>query len=132
MTGYRSKYFRHDCGKCCYVQALPLWDDIIECFPRKIRPTDIDGMVEINGKVLILEEKSAGKSLEEGQRRALKALWKTNGVTLIVFRPVANSDAYIEAMILANDLPKQGYQKVARAWLLDWIREWAEAAERGV
>src|SRR5690625_3231713 len=72
MTGYRSKFFRHDCRtRGCYVSLLPSWDDIIEALPRKIRPTDIDGMIECNGHFLFIEEKSAGKSLEHGQRVAM-------------------------------------------------------------
>jgi hypothetical protein len=128
VTGYRSSYFRHDCaGEAgCYVRTLPSWDDLIECFPRGIRPTDVDGMVEINGHVLFLEQKQAGAHLQEGQRRAFLSLAEHDGVTVVVFRPGRRSE--LEVLIL-DGTPPVGYQPVDRAWLTDWLRGWAQAAD---
>lgn len=129
MTGYRCKHFRYDCQqRGCYIDLLPSWDDLIEVFPRHIRPTDVDGMVEINGHILILEEKTQGKPLDNGQRRALKALTERPHTTVVVFRPGSVSD--LEVLILANGATPEGYQRVSRDWFRGWLRAWARAADQ--
>lgn len=127
MTGYRSSFFRHDCSKRgCYVDQLPSWNDLIEAFPRGIRPTDVDGMVEINGHVLFMEEKSEGKSLEPGQKYALDALASRPGITVLCMRPHLDG---MEVLILGMGEPK-GWQHVTRQQLIDWLRWWATRADR--
>lgn len=126
MTGYRSKFFRHNCDdrQACYVESLPLWDDLIECFPRNIRPTDIDGMVEINNHFLFLEEKSAGKHIEEGQRRALQNLAARQDVTVILFRPGAKSD--LEVLMFPEP---NGWEPRSRDEFKTWLRDWAASVD---
>lgn len=129
MTGYRSKFFRHDClCQGCYVQKLPSWDDLIEAFPRSIRPTDIDGMVEINGHILVLEEKCFGKGPDEGQRRALKVLAEGPKTTVVFFRPaVEGQDDPLEVLVYPNP---QGWRQVTRAQFKHWLNAWTVRAER--
>ena len=89
MTGYRSTFFRHECRvRGCYVEQLPSWDHYIRAFPRNIRPTDVDGLVEVNGHILVLEEKCVGKGPDEGQRRALQRLASLPNVRVVFFRPI--------------------------------------------
>jgi hypothetical protein len=82
MTGFRHKSFRYDCGQSqnCYIQSLPSWDFLDGVFPRGIIPTDIDGMVEVNGHLLFLEEKRAGAGPKTGQLSAFRALSRLPGV----------------------------------------------------
>lgn len=129
MTGYRSEFFRYHCSdRGCYYDTLPDWGDLIECFPRRIRPTDIDGMVEINGRFLFLEQKQAGAGPDEGQRRALIALSALPSVTVAFFRatPVAE---HLQVLIFPEP---QGWQEVTRDWFKGWLREWAAAAEEAL
>lgn len=127
MTGYRSKFFRHSCsGAGCYIAGLPCWDDLIECFPRKIRPTDVDGFVEINGRFLFLEEKQEGVGPEEGQRRALKLLANLPGVTVAFFRPGRASD--FEVLVL-DGTEAQGWRPCSQAQWFAWLRRWVRDAE---
>lgn len=62
---------RHKCGPgSCYKELyLPDWGILDGCFPRDIKPSDIDGVVEINGHLLFLEWKKPPASLTTGQRR---------------------------------------------------------------
>jgi len=126
VTGYRSRHFRYDCERRgCYVQSLPSWDDLIdECFPRGIRPTDVDGLVEINGHILVLEEKGEGVFLEEGQRKALASLATREDVTVIYMRPKGNQLGVLE---LGSG---KDWQYVTRAQFKDWLRWWCSNAER--
>lgn len=127
MTGYRSTFFRHKCASSgCYVDSLPCWDDLIECFPRKIRPTDVDGFVEINGNFLFLEEKQKGAGPDEGQRRAMKLLASLPGVTVAFFRPGNASD--FEVLIFDGTQP-QGWRPCTKGQWFAWLRRWAHRAD---
>lgn len=100
VTGYRSKFFRHNCDDSgCFFQSLPSWDEFIEQFPRGIRPTDVDGLVEINDSFLFLEQKGAGVPMPQGQFHAFKRLASRPRVTVVIFRPAAHDDFY-EVMVL--------------------------------
>lgn len=130
MTGYRSRHFRYSCAKGCYIEQLPDWDDLIPCFPRKIRPTDIDGMVEINNRFLFLEEKRAGVGPDDGQRLALRRLSQRDGFTTMLFRPKLAAPSILQCMVFNQHEPA-GWVDRSREWLQDWLRVWADAADNG-
>lgn len=127
MTGYRSSFFRHSCEqRGCYIDGLPCWDDLIEAMPRSIRPTDVDGFIEINGQFLFLEEKGAGKHLEEGQRKALRALTTWPGHTVLCFRPKTGGD---HEFLVFKDGEGSGWRECSRSQLKAWIRNWCVRAD---
>lgn len=127
MTGYRSSFFRHECTqKGCYIEQLPNWDDYIECFPRRIRPTDIDGMVEINSNFLFLEEKTSGKGPDEGQRLAFQRLSLLPNVTTVFFRPGGNSE--LEVLTYSDQRP-QGWQPMTNEEFKARLTRWAMRAD---
>lgn len=127
MTGYRSTFFRHKCASAgCYIDGLPCWDELIEAFPRKIRPTDVDGFVEINGRFLFLEEKSRGVGPDEGQRRALLRLASLPGVTVAFFRPGQADDLEV---LLFDGTEAQGWRPCTRSQFHAWLRRWAHQAD---
>jgi hypothetical protein len=130
LTGYRSEHFRWNCRvKGCYYEQLPDWDDLIACFPRSIRPTDVDGMVEINGNTLFMEEKGPSVGLHEGQRRALLSLSRRPGITTLFFRPLAREVSDLECLVLGQG-PPAGWQMRSRDELKQWLRDWSEQADR--
>ena len=60
-----------------------------DCFPGKIRLTDIDGCVEINGRILWLEFKGPGSHLPSGQKIMFDRLLLLNEVVgQRVFTPI--------------------------------------------
>uniref|UniRef100_A0A6M3II69 Putative single-stranded DNA-binding protein n=1 Tax=viral metagenome TaxID=1070528 RepID=A0A6M3II69_9ZZZZ len=68
-----------------FIASLPDWAILNGCFgDTKIRPTDIDGMVERNGKCLFLEHKGRRASLSKAQARAFRSLAE-QGNTVITF-----------------------------------------------
>lgn len=130
MTGYASKFFRHSCPDSgCYYEALPNWDDLIAAFPRKIRPTDIDGMVEMNGHFLFLEEKRLGCGPDAGQLRAFKALAQQPRTTVAFFRPAIWGG--LEVLTWEDGEPS-GWQVRDRVWFTDWLHTWAVRADAAV
>lgn len=125
MSGYKSSFFRGQAG------PETSWDDLITCFPRSIRPTDIDGMVEIDGRFLFLEEK--GKNVgftNRGQRLAFMRLSGLPGVTVVCFREGHLSD--LEVLVFRNgragaflgDEP-QGFEPCSRDQFKQWLSDWA-------
>lgn len=61
------------------------WEFLNDCFPRNIKPTDIDGFVEINSQALILEHKQKDQKIEWTQELAFKNIIKKNEIRVIVF-----------------------------------------------
>lgn len=70
-----------------YARRLWDWTGLNECFDRGIRVGDVDGLVEVSGKFLLLEGKSLeSRGVPEGQRIMFEALAKLPEFTIIVFR----------------------------------------------
>lgn len=88
MASFANGYnpMRWDCEKNgCYNQKLrPKIELFSDCFPGKINFGDVDGIVEINGKALMLEWKSNGAELGIGQRIMYERLTKTGMITVLV------------------------------------------------
>lgn len=67
-----------------FTEAMPAgfdglfdWDFLLPAFSgTKIAPTDIDGVVERHGKILLFETKAPGIEIKKGQEILLEALLK--------------------------------------------------------
>ncbi|GJQ59764.1 MAG: hypothetical protein D8M57_13130 [Candidatus Scalindua sp. AMX11] len=82
---------RHNCEtQGCYIkEQTPDWGFTDSAFSGKIRIGDIDGAVEANGCLLLLEWKSVGAPLTKGQEIMYSRITKNSNI--IVF--VINGDA---------------------------------------
>ena len=56
------------------AESLWDWEFLNECWGGRIRPTDVDGVVERNGYFLFLEGKPAGGEITKGQEILFKKL----------------------------------------------------------
>lgn len=56
-------------GKCYVKEHMPDWSVLNGCFPPDVRPTDVDGAVELRGHVLFIEWKGIDAPLKRGQQR---------------------------------------------------------------
>lgn len=67
---------RWECGeRGCFRKAMcPKLGAFDVCFPGRIGMTDVDGFVEVGGRFLLIEWKSAGGALGTGQRIAFERL----------------------------------------------------------
>jgi hypothetical protein len=121
MTGYKSSDLRYECVRDgCFIDTLPNWDWMKGCFPRGIMPTDVDGMVEINGHTLFIEQKRSGASLDGGQRLAFRRLTEDPRITVLFLRATESAEHY-ECLIYDVDEPA-GWQR----WSVDFIRAWLQ------
>lgn len=128
---YRSDDLRHDdcMHKGCKLKRDPDLEWIRKCFPRSIMPSDVDGMVEINGQFLFIEHKGPGDSFEgsEGQRRALKRLGQQPNVTVLVLRE--RTDGGFDQLVFEPGQESEGFQVRTRAQVVAWIQDWAFLAD---
>lgn len=129
VTGFRHSTFRHRCPENgCYIDQLPSWDYFDGCFPRSIIPTDIDGMVEINGNFLFLEEKRAGACPPQGQLTALRRLSKLDRVHVAMLRPGTVSEMQL---LVLRDGCGSGWTDVTREEIRWFLAQWGDAADTG-
>jgi hypothetical protein len=97
--------------------------------PRGIRPTDIDGMVEVGGQFLFLEQKGPRAVMPNGQRRALAALGNQPNTTVLVFRPSGPSGQAVDVLRFPDPM---GFRTITREQLRAWVAAWARRADEGM
>ncbi len=100
-----------------------LWDwKILDgCFGNtRIRPTDIDGLVERKGKFLLIEAKSINKGIDSGQAILFDNLIKTKVFTVIIVWGNPNDPKKLlkwGKTVINTDL--DGFRKVVEKWYKD-------------
>jgi len=68
-----------------YVAGIWDWGILRGCFGEtRIEPTDIDGLVERNGKFLLIEAKAPNVELKRGQQITFQALQKTGVFSILI------------------------------------------------
>ena len=77
---------RHNCdhGGCYIKTQSPDWGFLDNAFSGRIKVGDIDGIVEANGHVLIIEWKGAGVPIPRGQEIMFEQITKKNLITVYV------------------------------------------------
>lgn len=104
------------------------WGFLDRCFaPSRIKVSDIDGITERNGKLLILETKARGVELKTGQLILFRQLVRAGNHVLIIwgYQDEAKHDLLYmtpEGDCRYHDTPKGTIQDIVR----DWYR-WADA-----
>jgi hypothetical protein len=130
MSGYRSSDMRHECARDgCLQDRLPNWDWMKGCFPRDdIMPSDLDGVVEINGHVLFIEQKRAGGSVTGGQARLLRVLERYPNAVVWLIRETDDPTAF-ECIYRDGETPPSGWNRYTIEQMRTWLSAWATAAE---
>jgi len=67
-----------------FAERLWDWEFLNDALPGKIRPMDIDGIIERNGYFLILEGKPLNATIKTGQRITLKQLAKRERFSVLI------------------------------------------------
>ncbi|MBR9682369.1 MAG: hypothetical protein GOV02_01720 [Candidatus Aenigmarchaeota archaeon] len=77
---------RHNCESSgCYIKKqTPDWGFLDNSFSGKIKISDMDGMVEANGHLLILEWKREGVAISDGQRIMFEKITTNSRITVYV------------------------------------------------
>jgi hypothetical protein len=119
---------RWDCQtKGCYkTLVLPDWGFLAGCFPRRSKPTDIDGMVHLRAddgrdRFLFLEKKGPHGFGDEGQRQAFLALSRQPGTQVLCLR---GQDHEIDQMIWYPN--PEGWQYADQELVRKFCWEWGQ------
>jgi hypothetical protein len=123
----------HPILRGCYLQRLPAFDRLNEhatrYLGRRVAFTDVDGVLEVNGRMLVLEHKGQGVALKPGQGPALRELTAASSrITVIANR--AAGDGYTENLVMAGgDVITPGWQPWSHAQFWAWFDEWLTIAK---
>lgn len=107
-----------------------LWDWAIldGCFGMsRIRPTDVDGMVEHKGKFLLLETKAPGVFLKQGQQIMLDRMASRSDYTVIV---IQGKPGFPETLRISNKDGSVFFPDACLKMLRDITNTWYWGAER--
>ena len=118
--------FNHQCeGEGCWItkNAAP-FGALEDCFGGKIRPTDIDGIVERNGRFLIFEWKRDGVETPVGQKILFERLTMHGDITVfVVWHETDHPDVVTKAGMFKKGHWKgekvtdlEGVQKACSQW----------------
>jgi hypothetical protein len=109
-----------------YVAALWDWDCLSGCFGNsRIRVSDLDGIIERNGRFLVLEAKSHGASVSTGQRRMFDEMAKTGVFTIIVLFGETNNPQRMRVTTQQEDGRVVSVEKQASmADVRDMVQRW--------
>lgn len=83
-NGFNPMYYDCERQGCFNKKRRPKIEVFAECFPGKIGMGDVDGIVEINGRGLLLEWKSGDISLQRGQSIMYQRLTQNTTLSVIV------------------------------------------------
>jgi hypothetical protein len=130
VSGYVSSALRHECDRDgCYQDRLPSWDWMRGCFPRGSMPTDLDGVVEINGHVLFIEQKGRGGFVSGGQARTLRVLEQFPDAAVWLIRQTDDPKVF-ECIYRDGDTAPSGWHRYTVEQMRTWLRTWSDAADR--
>ena len=108
-----------------FTKALWDWGFLDGCFAGGIRVSDLDGIVERNGKFLVLEGKSLRRGIPSGQRYMFNALKRLGCFEIVILWGEANSVEFMQ--IWPHDKMPAGAEDIqdfVRSWFL-----WANSLE---
>lgn len=107
----------------CYRDSLPDWGVFDDCFPRGIKVSDVDGIVEIGGAFLMIEWKGGrGVSLPEGQRRMLRRFADQDN-TVVCLRGGLDDMQWLVFPTAIGPTP-DGWCDVRLEEVHQWIHRW--------
>lgn len=106
--------------------AAGLWDFAVldGCFGEgRIRPTDVDFLVERNGHFLFVETKSPGVAVPEGQRIMLEKLAQIPAFAVIIVWGRPGEPSKLKLMWRGRIWEKEDANlDILREWCSSWFR----------
>jgi hypothetical protein len=125
MTGTGTARFAHIRSMESLQDNMWDWSMLGGCFTGRVRPGDVDGVVEGGGRFLVLEGKKAGAELGRGQFLTLQRMSLIPEFTVVVFwgEPQLNhvtSMATMPSMRVIDAGVDDLRRFVARWW--DWTK----------
>ena len=125
-----TRAMRWDCDKdgCFNLKRRPKFGVFDDCFPRRINFTDVDGIIEMGGKFLMLEWKGDGGSIQRAQHLLYERFTSgTGNVALVVHGNAEDMSVRAFGYYIAGH-----YHEAKAATLIDlkkWLIGWATYAQ---
>lgn len=117
----------------CYRKLMPKLGALDDCSPGRIGMSDVDGIVEIAGRFLLLEWKSAGGDLTVGQRIMFERMTSGDAdpmrFTVIVVRGHPR-DMVVESVQVFSAGKAGAIEACDTSRLRERVRAWAKRAKR--
>ncbi|HYW80505.1 MAG TPA: hypothetical protein VE890_13060 [Thermoguttaceae bacterium] len=119
---------RWDCQRqgCFNAKKRPKIEQFADCLPGRIAFTDVDGLVEINGNLLLIEWKDH-QSVSTGQRILFERLTRFSPAVVLIVEGDAETMA-VESIAIAYDGRIDPPAQADLDGLRKLIREWAQWA----
>ena len=135
QLGINMRNLRWDCeqGENCYIeQILPNWAVFNECFAgTRIRITDVDGVVERNGKFLFIEVKQNTKTILTGQKILFEKLTENAphiSVLLLYAHNVSKEMDIQEYAVFKNGEMTQDWTPTNTEEMKGYVKAWFQRA----
>jgi hypothetical protein len=127
--------FRWDCDvKGCFNKVhRPRFEELNDLLPGKIAFSDVDGIVEINGRALMLEWKGLGVPTPMGQHIMFRRLTMGGNITVFVIEGAAH-DMTVESLTvyengtIVGEEVSGGRKNADLDTLKKWISFWTDWA----
>ena len=122
-----------DCSRDgCFNKNLRMdFKTFYRSLPGNISFTDIDGLVEINGNLLVIEWKSCEGELKTGQRRAFEAMTQhCRTIVILVLGKAGESMVAERAKICVCGRFEKDWREVTTRDLQNLVRAWANWAKK--
>lgn len=111
-----------------FMEGIWDWKILNGCFdPTRITPTDIDGCVERNGHILVIEAKSPGVEIPTGQEIMFKNMTKTGKISVMVVWGETNKP---EEMKLFSPFGEEEKKKVDISGFRERVTSWFKWADK--
>lgn len=104
-----------------FAEHLWDWEFLNSALPGKIRPMDIDGIIERNGHFLVLEGKALGKEISTGQRITLENLSEKPNISVLVLYGEPGKPEKME-MLGSNSSMISADESKVRSVVRNWIQ----------
>lgn len=121
-NGFRP--IRWDCARdgCFNEKCRARFDELYDALPSKISFTDLDGIVEVNGRFLVIEWKHS-RHIPQGQLILFQQLAALPQFTVIVLVGKPQLSLVKEATIIFPNKPITWYS-ASLASVKEYIRKW--------
>lgn len=128
-NGFNPMYYNCEKQGCFNQKRRPKIEVFADCFPGKINFGDVDAIVEINGKGLLLEWKNYAGELPTGQSIMYRRLTKGQILSVVCVHGDAETMAIYDVAFVF-DGAWQGWQSSNLDDLKDVIRSWVAWAQK--
>lgn len=121
---------RWNCSdKGCFRQICPRLGAFDECFPGRIGMSDVDGIVEIAGRFLLLEWKAQGGSVQTGQRIMFERLTALSHKMTVIVVAGHPREMLIESVQVFHGGKAQAAETTDFEGLKARVKSWADRAQ---